>query len=42
MPRYPHQDIGVGRPDEGTPGNGLRLLGVDEVEGAEEHGGPRG
>jgi hypothetical protein len=36
------RDIGTGRPGEGTPGDGLRRPGLDEVEGVETHGGPRG
>jgi hypothetical protein len=40
--RGPHQDIGTRRPGEGTPGNRLRRPSVDDTEGAEAQGGPRG
>jgi hypothetical protein len=41
-PRSPRQDVGTRWPGEGTPGDGLYRPGVDEAEGAEAQGGPRG
>jgi hypothetical protein len=40
--RSPREDVGTTRPGEGTPSDGLRRPGVDEAEGAEAQGGPRG
>jgi hypothetical protein len=40
--RSPRQDVGARWPGEGTPGDGLRWPGVDEAEGAEAQGCPRG
>jgi hypothetical protein len=37
----PREDIRTGRLGEGTPRDGLCRPGVDEVEGAKAHGGPR-
>jgi hypothetical protein len=40
--RCPRRDVVTGWPGEGTPGNGLCWPGVDEAEGAEAQGGPKG
>jgi hypothetical protein len=40
--RSPRQDDGTRWPGKGTPGDGLRRPNVDEAEGAEAQGGPRG
>jgi hypothetical protein len=39
--RGPREDIGMRRPGEGAPSDGLHRPGVDEAEGAETQGGPR-
>jgi hypothetical protein len=40
-PRSSCEDIGMRRPGEGAPGDGLSRPGVDEAEGAEMQGGLR-